>query len=62
MVDSLWWTLSGLEVPMITIGEGALPTAKDLVVITARVHPGETNSSWVLHGFLKFITGNSKKA
>lgn len=26
------------------------------VVVTARVHPGETNSSWMMKGFLDFIT------
>ncbi|XP_066222270.1 cytosolic carboxypeptidase 3 isoform X1 [Saccopteryx leptura] len=29
------------------------------IVLTARVHPGETNSSWIMKGFLDFILGDS---
>lgn len=29
------------------------------VVVTARVHPGESNSSWMMKGLLDFLTSNS---
>jgi len=32
------------------------------VIITARIHSGESNSSWMMHGFLKFIMGSSEEA
>ena len=35
---------------------------KKIVVITGRVHPGETNASWVVHGILKFILSKDKIA
>ncbi|XP_024137084.1 cytosolic carboxypeptidase 2 [Oryzias melastigma] len=35
---------------------------KKAVVVTARVHPGETNSSWVMEGFLDFLLGDSEDA
>ncbi|XP_048463232.1 cytosolic carboxypeptidase 2 [Rhincodon typus] len=36
--------------------------AKKAVVVTARVHPGETNSSWVMAGFLEHLLGSSDDA
>ncbi|XP_055996459.1 cytosolic carboxypeptidase 2-like isoform X25 [Ostrea edulis] len=35
---------------------------KKAVVITSRVHPGECNSSWMMKGFLDYLTGNSADA
>ena len=35
---------------------------KKYIVVTARVHPGESNSSFIMEGFLEFITGDSAKA
>lgn len=36
--------------------------AKQAVVVTARVHPGETNGSWVMMGFLDHLLGTSDDA
>ena len=35
---------------------------KRCIVVTARVHPGETNGSYMMRGFLGFITGKTKEA
>ncbi|XP_062404140.1 cytosolic carboxypeptidase 2 [Sardina pilchardus] len=35
---------------------------KQAVVVTARVHPGETNSSWIMQGFLDFLLSDSPDA
>ncbi|OAF68752.1 ATP/GTP-binding protein-like 2 [Intoshia linei] len=32
------------------------------IVLSARVHPGETNSSWIIEGFLDFILSNTEEA
>jgi len=31
-------------------------------VVTARVHPGETPASWMMKGFMDFLTGESIQA
>ncbi|CAJ1057342.1 cytosolic carboxypeptidase 2 [Xyrichtys novacula] len=36
--------------------------SKKAVVVTARVHPGETNGSWMMEGFLDFLLGDSEDA
>ncbi|XP_058518257.1 cytosolic carboxypeptidase 2 [Ochotona princeps] len=36
--------------------------AKKAVVLSARVHPGETNGSWIMNGFLDFILSNAPDA
>jgi len=35
---------------------------KKYMIVAARVHPGESNASYIMQGFLKFITGNSQEA
>ncbi|XP_042526057.1 cytosolic carboxypeptidase 3 [Dipodomys spectabilis] len=35
---------------------------RQAVILTARVHPGETNSSWMMKGFLDYLLGDSSDA
>jgi hypothetical protein len=35
---------------------------KKYCVVNARVHPGETPSSWMMQGFLKCLTSDDHKA
>lgn len=35
---------------------------KKYIIVTGRVHPGEAPASWMMHGFLKFLVGNSTAA
>jgi len=35
---------------------------KKYMIVAARVHPGESNSSFITQGFLKFITSQSLEA
>ena len=55
-------TLAGNRVEVLTITERG--SAKEIgkrkgVVFTARVHPGESNSSFVMKGILDFLTSNT---
>ncbi|XP_061465437.1 cytosolic carboxypeptidase 2 isoform X3 [Rhineura floridana] len=59
-------SLAGNTVYLLTItnpSQSAIITAtKKAIVLSARVHPGETNSSWVMRGFLDFILSDSPDA
>jgi hypothetical protein len=35
---------------------------KKAIILTARVHPGESNSSFIMEGIIKFLTSMSKEA
>ncbi|XP_075785025.1 cytosolic carboxypeptidase 2 isoform X3 [Pelodiscus sinensis] len=59
-------SLAGNTVYLLTITSPsrnpAAMAAKRAVVLSARVHPGETNGSWVMRGFLDFILSDSPDA
>lgn len=60
--DILCETLAGNSVPILTIT--ALPhnNSRQYVFLTGRVHPGESNSSWVMKGTIDFILSNKPSA
>ena len=35
---------------------------KQVVIVTARVHPGESQASWMMKGLIEFITGSDPVA
>ena len=39
-----------------------LPGNRPVIFLSARVHPGETNASWVMKGTLEFLMGSSQLA
>ncbi|XP_035218930.1 cytosolic carboxypeptidase 1-like, partial [Stegodyphus dumicola] len=56
--DELCKTLSGNSVPLLTITAKPLDQKRPYIFLTARVHPGESNSSWVMKGSLDFLLCN----
>lgn len=59
-------TLAGNDCDLITItsfaADAAAMAARKGVVISARVHPGECNASWMMQGFIDYLTGPSLDA
>ncbi|XP_068215809.1 cytosolic carboxypeptidase 1-like isoform X2 [Palaemon carinicauda] len=55
-------TLNGNPVPLLTITSKDTNKTKEVVFLTARVHPGESNSSWVMEGVVDFILSGSVAA
>jgi len=62
---SLCKTLSGLDVPLLTVTSQRSTKEmlnekphekKKCVVLSARVHPGETVGSWMMRGAINFLT------
>lgn len=63
-------TIAGNNCDLLTITDFSHEDSQDQpyatkrtgIFLTARVHPGESNSSLVMHGILDFLTGNSLEA
>lgn len=57
----LTYSLIGLAVPIITITANSEHTSKNVILVSCRIHPGETNASYMCRGLLKYLTSNSPK-
>jgi hypothetical protein len=55
-------SLSGVDVPLISISDFPVISPKQHIFITCRVHPGETHSSWVLEGLLRQLVSFEARA
>ncbi|KAF5302931.1 hypothetical protein FQA39_LY02111 [Lamprigera yunnana] len=55
-------TLAGNDVHYVTITDNSKTNSKKAIVISARVHPAETPSSWMMKGFIDFLTSNNTVA
>ncbi|KRX08300.1 hypothetical protein PPERSA_01761 [Pseudocohnilembus persalinus] len=56
--ERLCQTLSGIDIPLLTItdfnSEKSIPlNTRKLIIMQARIHPGEANGSWLMHGVLE---------
>lgn len=58
-LNKLCYSLSGIEVPLITITENEESSDesknKSVIVIIGRAHPGETHGSHIINGLIKTL-------
>lgn len=59
-VLSLGRSLSGLDIPLLHVTEHGSYGKKKGIVVTGRVHPGETNGSHMVKGLIEVLLGESK--
>lgn len=61
-------TIGGVDCDIIHVakpsgdGAGEGSQQRPLAVVTGRVHPGESNASWMVHGFLQFLLCRTPEA
>jgi len=56
-------TLGGVECDIVGISNWNIPRKqKKGIMVVARVHPGESNASWMVHGLMNFLLGNNPEA
>jgi murein tripeptide amidase MpaA len=65
-IRNLGKSLGGLNIPLLVItnldsSKEQLKTRK-IILIVGRVHPGETNASWITHGIINFLLSDSAVA
>ncbi|CAG2103108.1 unnamed protein product [Medioppia subpectinata] len=63
--QTLCTSLAGNEVPVLTITSSKPPrkeTGRQYVVLLGRVHPSETNASWILKGCIDFLLSDKMSA
>lgn len=60
-IDELCKSLSGNSVPLLTITAKPVDYKRPYIFLTARVHPGESNSSWVMKGALDYLLCNKSQ-
>ena len=59
-VELLTYSLLGLALPLITVSSPEPAAHKNVILINCRVHPGETNASYMCRGLMKALSANSK--
>ncbi len=54
-MGTLGQTLTGINIPVVMIGSYDVNIRKQVIIITGRIHPGETNSSLIISNLMKTL-------
>jgi len=54
-VGVLGQSLTGVDIPILMVGNQDSEKSKPVVVMTGRVHPGESNGSLILSSLMKHL-------
>lgn len=57
VVEVLTYSLVGLAIPLLTFTRGE-QTNKQVILVSCRVHPGETNSSYMCRGLFNWLASD----
>uniref|UniRef100_A0A1I7VSC5 Peptidase_M14 domain-containing protein n=1 Tax=Loa loa TaxID=7209 RepID=A0A1I7VSC5_LOALO len=63
--DQLCTSLAGNTVSLVTVtGSGTREQliGRQIILLCARVHPGENNTSWIMHGIMDFLMSDKEEA
>ncbi|XP_026320296.1 cytosolic carboxypeptidase 4-like isoform X3 [Hyposmocoma kahamanoa] len=64
--ETLCYSLNNNEIPLVTISADDTPSnpivEREIIFLTSRVHPGESNASWVMDGTLGYLLGDTPAA
>jgi hypothetical protein len=60
--ETLCYSVGGIPIYLLTITGKTSKKGKKGAIITSRVHPGETVSSFVIEGFIRYLMGSSDQA
>ncbi|CAG9537251.1 unnamed protein product [Cercopithifilaria johnstoni] len=63
--DQLCTSLAGNTVSLLTVtasGTKEQLIDRQIILLCARVHPGENNASWIMHGIMDFLMSNEEEA
>lgn len=55
-------SLSGVDIPILTITDSSSASRKKCLFVVARQHPGESNGSYVMEGFVRWLCSDHPEA
>ena len=56
------WSIGGQPIPLLTVSSPSQDKKRKWIVITARVHAGETVGSHKMEGVIRFLTSDAREA